>query len=195
MTVDTWIYDEQFFKNTIEFEAASAHSAASILYAEFKPGSVVDIGCGVGLYLAEFGKLGAEILGIEGSEYALPHSFVREKTLIHDLTEPLALGKKFDLALCLEVAEHLPENKADILVDSLAKASDVIVFTAAVPGQGPASIGHINEQLPEYWHQKFLDRGFRHQKALTEKLRQQMIENNVVWWITNNLMIFYNNEK
>lgn len=195
MTVDTWIYDEQFFRNTIEFEAASANAAASIIYDEFRPGSVVDIGCGVGLYLAEFEKFGAEILGIEGSEHALPHSLVRNKTRIHDLTEPLMLDKKYDLALCLEVAEHLPEIKADILANSLAKASDVIVFTAAVPGQGPASIGHINEQLPEYWHQKFLDRGFAYQKALTEKLRQQMIENNVVWWITNNLMIFYKNEK
>lgn len=195
MTVDVKIYDEQFFKNTIEFEAASANSAASIIYDEFKPASVIDVGCGVGLYLAELKKLGVEIRGIEGSEYALLQSFVPEETEIFDLSEPFDINRKFDLCLCLEVAEHLPECRADVLVDSLAKLADILVFTAAVPGQGPESIGHINEQWPEYWHEKFAARNFSYNKEVTEKLRQQMIEQKVVWWITNNLMIFNKNEK
>lgn len=195
MTVDTWIYDERFFRNTIEFEAASAHSAASIIYQQFQPKSVIDIGCGVGMYLAEFKKFGAEIVGVEGSEAALPQSFVPAETVIFDLTEPLDLSRKFDLCLCLEVAEHLPGAKAGILVDSLVRLAETIIFTAAVPGQGPASIGHINEQLPEYWHQIFQTRKYRYNKEVTERLRQRMIEAKVVWWITNNLMIFDKNEK
>lgn len=195
MTVNTNIYDEKFFRNTIKYEAPSAQSAAHILIKYFHPKSVIDIGCGVGIYLKEFEKSGVDILGFDGSPEAIKNSLVGDKIKLHDLNKPLILNKKFDLCLSIEVAEHLEKEYSDVLVNSLIKLSNTIIFTAAVPGQGPVSIGHINEQPHEYWIEKFKNNNFFYQNELTEKIRQEMIEQKVVWWVTNNLMIFKKDEK
>ncbi|MFA6551722.1 MAG: class I SAM-dependent methyltransferase [Patescibacteria group bacterium] len=190
MSVATNIYDSRFFKNTIKFEASSAKVVAGILIKYFAPRSVVDIGCGCGIYLAEFEKRGVEILGYDGSPAALAASLVGDKVKLHDLCEPLILTKKFDLALCIEVAEHLPPECSDILIKTLMAVSDIIIFTAATPGQGPRSIGHINEQPHRFWIEKFKELGFNFDTELVDKISQEMESAGVVWWIVKNLMIF-----
>ncbi|PIT94174.1 hypothetical protein COU00_00285 [Candidatus Falkowbacteria bacterium CG10_big_fil_rev_8_21_14_0_10_43_11] len=190
MVVDANIYDTRFFQNTIKLEGPSARAVADILIKYFAPRSVVDIGCGCGIYLKEFLNKGVEILGYDGSPAAVEASLVGNKIKLHDLCEPLVLDKKFDLTLCVEVAEHLPPECADILIETLTDASDTIIFTAATPGQGPRSIGHINEQPPEFWVEKFKAKQFTPDKKLTVKIKKEMEENKVVWWVTKNLMIF-----
>jgi hypothetical protein len=71
----------------------------------------------------------------------------QEQFLAHDLTLPLHAGRTFDLALSLELAEHLPPECAGVLVDSLARLAPAVVFSAAVPFQG--GVGHVNERWPE----------------------------------------------
>jgi len=88
------------------------------------------------------------------------------------------------------VAEHLREEDADTLVKTVTESSDNIIFTAAIPGQGPRSIGHINEQPNAYWIKKFKDRKFLYLEERTEEMRKEMKEKGVVWWIANNLMVF-----
>lgn len=190
MTVNTKIYDDQFFNNTIKFENQSAKAAVEILIKHFAPKSVVDIGCGAGIYLAEFKKNNVEISGFDGSPAAISASLAGDKIKLHDLCQPLKLNRQFALCLCFEVAEHLAETCADILIDTLTSLSRTIVFTAATPGQGPASLGHINEQPPKYWQKKFKQKKFLMNKKLTEKIKEKMIEQNVVWWLSKNLMIF-----
>ena len=176
MAVEYHIYDQNFFRNTIKFEAASAANVAHILYQHYHPKSIIDVGCGCGIYLQEFQKLEVEIAGYDGSPDAIRESLVGDKIKLFDLAEPLKLNQKFDLALCAEVAEHLEEKNADTLVDSLVGLSNDIVFTAAVLGQGPRSIGHINEQLPEYWIEKFQRRGFVLQVELANAIKKEMKE-------------------
>jgi hypothetical protein len=94
----------------------------------------------------------------------------------------------FDLCCSIEVAEHLPEESADVFVETLCGLSNTIFFTAAVENQG--GHGHINEQPNEYWIEKFSAFGFKYKEALTKQMRQEMNDNKVVWWISNNLMIF-----
>lgn len=189
MTVNTKIYDDQFFNNTIKFENQSAQAAVEILIKRFAPKSVVDIGCGVGIYLAKFKKNHIKILGFDGSPAALAGSLIGHKIKLHDLCQPLKLNRQFDLCLCFEVAEHLPKTCARILIDTLTSLSRTIIFTAAAPGQGPKSIGHINERPPEYWLELFRQKNFFLNKNLTEKIRREMIKQNVVWWLTKNLLI------
>jgi hypothetical protein len=102
-----------------------------------------------------------------------------------DLTEPLILGPPFDLALCLEVGEHLPEASADTLVDSLVQNGWDIVFGAAVPGQ--EGTGHINCQPHEYWHAKFEERGLE-----THDVIRPLIANDarVSPWYRNNMFLY-----
>lgn len=190
MAVNTKIYDQRFFNNTLKFAGQSAKAVADILIKHFAPKSVIDIGCGVGIYLAEFAKNNIDILGYDGSPAAIAGSLVGEKIKLHDLGDPLKLSRRFDLCLCLEVAEHLREDCADNLINTLTNLSSTIIFTAATPGQGPRSMGHINEQPSAYWQKKFKRKNFIMNKKLTEKIKQEMIGQNVVWWLTKNLMIF-----
>jgi 2-polyprenyl-3-methyl-5-hydroxy-6-metoxy-1,4-benzoquinol methylase len=190
MAVETHIYDRRFFKNTIKLESSSAKAAVNILIKYFHPKNIIDIGCGAGIYLKEFFERGVKIEGVDGSPAAKKESPVKEKVRIYDLCRPLPLKKKFDLCLCLEVAEHLPAQCAPTLIDTLVKASSLIVFTAATPGQGPRSIGHINEQPREYWIKKFKDKNFVLDKKLTAEIKKEMKNKKVVWWIVKNLMVF-----
>ena len=195
MSVETNIYDNKFFQNTIKLEAKSAADFVDIVLKYYHPASIVDIGCGAGIYLKEFEQRGVKnLLGIDGS-FAASEEFLLspDKLEIFDLTKEYKFKNQYDLGLCLEVAEHLEESSADTLIETITNSSKNIIFSAAVPGQGPRSIGHINEQWPEYWIEKFKHKNFSYQKEKTEKLRQEMKDKGVVWWIVNNLMIFNRN--
>jgi SAM-dependent methyltransferase len=195
MAVETHIYDNHFFKNTIKLETGSAARFVDIILNYYQPRSIVDIGCGAGIYLNEFSRRGIQdLLGVDGSPAAKEEFLLNKDMLaIFDLADEYMISKKYDLCLCLEVAEHLEEDAANTLLKTLTKASDNIIFSAAIPGQGPRSIGHINEQPHEYWIEKFKRSGFVYSQSQTEKMREEMKAANVVWWIVNNLMIFIKN--
>lgn len=104
---------------------------------------------------------------------------------IADLEKPLALDRRFDLVLCLEVAEHLPPTAAEILIDSLTRHADHILFSAAVPSQGGTH--HVNEQLLTYWVELFAKRGF----LLVDLVRGRIWENtSTLWWLRQNCVLF-----
>lgn len=124
--------------------------------------SVVDVGCGTGGWLSVFAKHGVEkIVGLDGDYTDRRRLDVDPSCFIAwDLNKPfgqLALGR-FDLAMSLEVAEHLSPQRADGLVADLCNLSDVVLFGAAIVGQ--AGDRHINEQWQSYWVNKFRDRGY-----------------------------------
>lgn len=192
MAVETDIYDNKFFKNTIKLEADSAAQFVEVILKYYTPDSLVDIGCGAGLYLKEFAQRGIKRLtGLDGSPAAREEFLLSKRKLaIFDLTEKYNFKKKYDLGLCLEVAEHLKAEDADILIETVTAAADDIIFTAAAVGQGPRSIGHINEQPPGYWIKKFKHKNFSYLKSRTEVMRKEMKAKGVVWWLVNNLMVF-----
>lgn len=75
-----------------------------------------------------------------------------------ELADGVNVDRKYDLAMSLEVAEHLPAESADLFVESLTKASDFILFSAAIPFAGGTN--HINEQWPDYWNSLFNKYGY-----------------------------------
>lgn len=75
-----------------------------------------------------------------------------------DLTRAVTFDRRYDVAICLEVAEHVAAPHADNIVDTLVAAADIVLFGAAIPYQG--GFGHINERWPSYWRDKFAARGF-----------------------------------
>lgn len=119
-----------------------------LLMELLNPQSVIDIGCGTGNFLSVFKKNGIKkVLGIDGkwARKDLLFRYLTEQEFIEtDFEEPIMIEGKFDLALCLEVAEHIPEEFADSFVANLCRLSDVVVFSAAIPSQGGQS--HVNEQ-------------------------------------------------
>lgn len=101
----------------------------------------------------------SDIAGIDGVSIAEDQLlFPAELFRQFDLTKPWDLGRQFDAALCLEVAEHLDEQHAPTLIDALTHHSDCVIFSAACPGQRGQN--HINCQWPEYWQRLFNERGF-----------------------------------
>ena len=121
------------------------------------PSSIVDLGCGTGTWLAAFGVsdcAGYDGPWVEPRQLEIP----AERFHVHDLSQPLGLDRQFDLALSIEVGEHLPESAAPTLVESLTGLAPVVLFSAAVPGQTGA--GHVNEQWPDYWANLFSERNY-----------------------------------
>ena len=97
--------------------------------------------------------------------------------------------RDFDVAVSMEVAEHIPESRADRYMDLLARAGRAVVFTAAPPGQGGND--HVNERPSEYWIAKFADRGFRLDGELTRSWRDHWRRSeHVRGWYHQNLMVF-----
>ncbi len=133
-------------------------------------GSILDLGAGDGHFARVLGGPRAEVHVVELSEAVLPYVPQGVHCLIHDLREPLDMARTFDLVVCIEVAEHLPESAADILCDTIVgHMGRYLLFTAAPPGQG--GNGHINCQPPGYWKQKFGDRGLGYRKNPVKRLR------------------------
>lgn len=148
--------------------------------------SVLDVGCGLGTWLRAFQEHGInDCIGIDGdhvdrAKLQIPESLF----VVQDLANPITFGRKFDLVLCLEVAEHLPEASADLLVEFLVQNGDRIVFGAAIPGQGGQN--HLNEQWPLYWQNKFSKYGYYFHDALRPKFWNNP---DVFFWYSQNLFL------
>jgi SAM-dependent methyltransferase len=120
-----------------------------------KKKSVIDIGCGPGLYLLPYKEAGFEVHGIDACSAA--GGLLDEGEFVRtDLRFPYTPAHRYNLAICFEVAEHLEEHWADRLVDTICDCADIVLFTGAVPGQGGTF--HLNEQPHEYWLTKFKER-------------------------------------
>ena len=151
------------------------------------PASVLDVGCGRGAWLSQFVQLGVtNIKGLDASFVDQDQLLIdRSKFQVADLSKPFAINEQFDLTLCLEVAEHIPPVMSRNLVAQLAKASHVVLFSAAIPGQ--RGTRHINEQWHCYWHQLFAEQGYE----CYDVLRSRIFANkDVAWWFRQNLFFY-----
>lgn len=149
--------------------------------------SVIDIGCGLGTWLKVFRENGVEdITGVEAKttidNYRAQYDF---EVIDHDLSSAFSRSRQYDLALCLEVAEHLSPNSARTLVRSLTTLSDYILFSAAIPGQGGQN--HLNEQWPTYWQKYFSEYGFQ----VFDIIRSKIWDNNSIAWYYRQNMLLY----
>lgn len=154
-------YDRAFYAGTEALGSDGAVKLVRLLLDLAPVESAVDLGCGTGGWLSAFRQLGVEdVLGVDGEW--VPREMLQippDRFLSHDLRRPLDLGRTFDLAVSLEVAEHLPASRSEAFVATLADAAPLVLFSAAVPGQG--GVGHVNEQWPGYWAERFRRRGLR----------------------------------
>jgi hypothetical protein len=150
--------------------------------------SVIDFGCGIGGWLCAAQRLGAHtILGIEGEYIRDADTIIPQESIVtQDLSSySFDWKKKFDLAVTIEVAEHLPESSADVLCNNLVNASDFVVFSAARVGQ--TGLGHINEQPLGYWVKKFWARGY----IPLEVFRPYIAADKSIYpWLRMNLVMF-----
>ena len=122
-----------------------------IIKKKFNFKSLVDFGCGTGAWLKSANNLGLSKNNIVGIDkyYNVDKKFKFIKENVYNIK----FKNKFDLAVCVEVAEHIEKNNTPKLVKCLTKASNIIIFSAALPNQ--SGDGHINCQSQQYWVELF----------------------------------------
>jgi len=181
-------YDTEFYAGISD---GSRRSAAVVvpLILELAPStrSVVDFGCGSATWLSEFRRCGiTDVLGLDSGLGTRDYMFIpKEQFRTLDLTSSYEPDERFDLAMSLEVAEHLPATSADQLIASLCAAAPLVLFSAAIPNQGGTH--HVNEQWPCYWTSKFAARGYACRDVLRPRLWD---DRRVEWWYRQNLLLF-----
>lgn len=154
-------YTDAFFDY---IDAESRRSAERLLAAGLgwlSPGSVLDVGCGRGAWLRCWLDAGvSDVAGIDGDyvDRGRLH-FPEARFTPWDLSQPFDLGRRFDLVQSLEVAEHLPPESSEAFAGSLCAHGDVVLFSAAVPGQGGEH--HVNERPLAFWRDLFAARSYR----------------------------------
>jgi len=187
--------DERFFEKTFRPDRQESYKLiVHYIMKRVQPAlkSVVDYGCGAGWFLYYFKKdFGiTDILGLEPSPSAvtIADPSVRENIRPLSLTDTIIFHREFDLALNVEVAEHIDKKFADRIVKNITRYTNLLVFSAATPGQG--GYEHINEQPFEYWRSRISSCGFSFKEEETQRFRQFLKKNKAKKWYCNNLAIF-----
>ena len=155
----------------------------SLVCRALRPGSVVQVGCGSGAFLAAFKASGVNrVLGLDEAQACpglAPHEYARSP-----LQGPFPDSGPVDLVVSLEVGEHISAGASDAFVGHLTQLGPVILFSAAIPGQGGKN--HINEQWPAYWAEKFA----RFDYVLYDVIRPLVWHNrNISVWYRQNMFL------
>ena len=174
-------------------EEGASLALSNWLLKRYHPKSVIDVGCGTGVYLLPFAAAGVKTVGIDG-ETTAGGRLDRSKTefIFVDLRFPITLeGVESDLVMCIEVAEHLHHEFASVLINSLCKLGPRICFSAAKPGQ--AGTNHHNcQDFHTYWLPRFQLHGYQLDIADTNTLirfTEQTPAFNTAPWLRDNLRI------
>src|SRR5581483_6200432 len=155
MAMTGYRYDRLFFDINQKAARVSSGPVIDAIRSDLQIASVLDVGCGRGMWPAEWRARGiADTVGVDGdyvdrASLAIPS----EAFVAADISSPFDLGRRFDLVECLEVGEHIPTARSEELVRNLVRHGDLVLFSAAPPGQGGEY--HVNEQPLSFWRRLF----------------------------------------
>ena len=182
------LYDEGFYEEHAAGMSSSAEVVLGLVYSLYSSKSVIDIGCGRGAWLNAAESFGATTLkGFDGSWIKKEDLFSKKIDFVPvNFSDSLPeVNEKYDLCISVEVAEHLPESKAESFIDLLCQSSDTILFGAAINYQGGTN--HINEQWQTYWIKLFKARDYE----CIDCIRGAIWNNaSVEWWYRQNTFLF-----
>jgi SAM-dependent methyltransferase len=188
--MSTSLYPADFYAERRRHTLHAARRILSALPKDLNIRRVADVGCGTGTFLAATLELGTEqAFGFEGP-WVTPDMIDDERIVFSatDLEKPLA-PVNVDLALALEVAEHLSPDRAETFVADLVAMAPAILFSAAIPGQG--GVGHCNEQWQSFWAGLFARNGY----AAFDLVRPQIWNDEAVpVWYRQNVILYLNPE-
>lgn len=175
---------------------ASAEIVVPYVYDLVRPTHVVDVGGGEGWWAREFARLGNcqcvvydESVGSPGARRLgeseeIGAGRIRFEYANFETDECPISDERYDLAICLEVAEHVAPEWADRFIRDLCALAPIVLFSAAIPHQG--GHGHVNEQWPAYWAERF----HAHNFVATDIRDRFWDDERVEPWYRQNLLIF-----
>ena len=185
------LYDREFYAHHQEGVLRSARAVIPIILNNLSVSSAVDLGCGSGAWLRAAEECGVrDVTGYDGG-------YVDSSTLLIDpanfrpvdLCANFEVGRTCDLAISLEVAEHLPSEPAKRLIKCLVDIAPMVLFSAAIPGQG--GVGHINERWQDYWRTIFYSYGF----YPADLIRSRIWGNPTIeFWYQQNIILYCSEE-
>ncbi len=185
-------YSASFFSGQSSGSRQSAEAVVPLILDLVKARSAVDVGCGVGTWLSVFRENGvSDVLGIDG-DYVPREQLEIPADQFHaaDLTQPFEIGRRFDLAMSLEVAEHLPPAISEQFVASLVGLADLVLFSAAIPRQRGSE--HINERWQSWWAARFAEHGFIPVDCVRRRIWSHP---GVEWWYAQNVILYASPEQ
>ncbi len=187
-------YQQEFYDKRHAETVYAADTILSILLPSVPAvTSAIDVGCGVGTWLAVLQQKGVQtIQGVDGNWVdskllVIPQACFKQVDLSREL---LQMPRKYDLAISLEVAEHLAPEQAADFVASLTALSDRVLFSAAVPYQRGRN--HINEQWQDYWASLFEAQDY----VVQDFIRARIWNNDQIpFWYRQNILLFSRKSK
>lgn len=188
--MDAKIYNEKFHENRKDITEQAAEKVLQYINQFFKISSCVDVGGGIGVWALAQQKINnSKILVLDGEYVNKRDILVKEnefKTIdLNDEKMSCLVNQKFDLVISLEVAEHLLPERASSFVKDLCNLGDVVLFSAAVPGQGGQ--GHINEKYLSYWRGEFEKENY----CIYDVIRPYIAGDiSIPFWFRQNMVIF-----
>ncbi|MEX0875875.1 MAG: class I SAM-dependent methyltransferase [Phycisphaerales bacterium] len=129
-------YDQQFFADRDDRTRYAAQRVLDITLEILPPiNSCIDIGCGVGTWLRVLADRGVDdVVGAEGDWLDTSLLMIDQDRFMRiDLRRPVEIGRRFDMAISLEVAEHITPEEGDRLVGTLTEAADFVPIDAIRP--------------------------------------------------------------
>lgn len=185
------LYDANFYAKHIDGSSRSAKKVVPEVMRIFPQiKSVVDIGCGAGTWLSEFKKQGIDnVLGLDGGSPTKDSLVIGpDEYRKQDLTARVDPHLEADLVISLEVAQHLDRKYAGAFVKNICSVSDLVLFSAAIPGQGGTH--HVNERWPSYWADLFRENGYQFLDLIRGNFWH---DRQVEWWYRQNLFFAISN--
>ena len=181
-------YDKKFYDVSDNTSRRAAEIILPLVLELFHPKKIIDFGCGEGMWLSVVNKLDKSIrvTGIDGDYIDRNELKISDEDFLPmDLTDKIDLRAKYDLAMSMEVGEHLPSEYAEQFVKNISRHADRVLFSAAIPRQGGTN--HINEQWQSYWIKIFQAEGFNTSFALRDYFWR---DDEVTPWRRQNLLFF-----
>jgi hypothetical protein len=186
----TRIYDESFYDGAGCMEGlATAEAVTGAILELLGPESLFDVGCGRGAHLQTAAKRGVLAVGCEGSAIGVglcpPEAIVFQ----HDLRVPLAMNRRFDVVMCIEVAEHIPARWSRTLIHTVGSLAETFVVFSSPP---PGTVGddHINCRSASFWDGLMEEERFRRDVSLTNALRTECRKIQAPEWIREHVTVY-----
>ena len=186
-------YSEHFYKSVTSRALTASEVIANTLLQNCNPNSIIDIGAGDGSWIVTLASkseakrlIAVDLPGSNFESIKNSNKTIEVQTIDFE-QEMIQNGEPYDLAICVEVIEHISSDRALRLLDWMSENCRAIIFSGATPGQGGTH--HINEQSQSYWIGSMSKRGF----IPIDNMRPQLINNKkVASYYRNNIFLYIN---